>query len=144
MTPVLEDRLPILDGFKLDKGAHAPPANGPTEACVMELVAYIAGEPWSDNPECVSPVLTAFLQRWNDDLDDEGRQKLKPFIPRVIGTAGDGQDVARAWLATDWLVRVHTPAWLELAGVKESAVALRALPPLVSSTSASAHPACEW
>ena len=37
----------------LYKGAHDP--NG--KMCVMEAVAYIAREPWSDHPACVSPVI---------------------------------------------------------------------------------------
>lgn len=36
------------------------------------------------------------------------RQTLKPFLPRMVGTAGDGQDEARAYLALDWLVRTYT------------------------------------
>jgi hypothetical protein len=55
--------------------------------CLLEAAAYVAGEPWSDSPECVSPVLAAFGRSWNDALDDENRQMLKPFIPRLVGTA---------------------------------------------------------
>ena len=43
-----------------------------------------------------------FMRRWNDDLDGEGRQKLKAFVPRVIGTAGTagrGARLARGGLA---------------------------------------------
>src|SRR5690606_26994214 len=74
--------------------------------------------------------LGAFVRRWNDDLDDEGRQRLKPLLPLMVGTAGDGHDELRGWLCADWLVRVHTPAWLELAGIRDAAAALRGLPPL--------------
>ncbi len=91
----------------------------------MEFVSWLADEPFSDHPACVSPVLGTFLRSWNDALDDGGRQKLKPFLPRAISTASDGRDEERAWLCTDWLVRVCAPAWLELAGVQESPAALR-------------------
>jgi hypothetical protein len=97
----------------------------------MEWVSYLAGEPHSDEPSCVSPVLRAFCISFNDDLDDETRQHLRPYLARTIGTAHDGRDSERAWLAMDWLVRVHTPAWLELAGLCEPAQRLRTLPVIV-------------
>lgn len=136
MTPPVPERVAQLAELTIDHGSHSSFDAG---HCSTEVVAYLAGEPHTDHPECLSPVLGAFIRTWNDDLDDEGRQKLKSFLPRVIGTAGDGRDEARAWLATDWLVRVHTPAWLELAGVTESAAALRALPPFASPRVARAN-----
>jgi hypothetical protein len=89
-------------------------------------------------------VLSAFGRRWNDDLDELGRQTLKRFLDdghgksRLLGTGGDGFAEQRAWMCADWLVRVQTPAWLELASVTESAVALRGLTPLTSSATARA------
>jgi len=122
---LLPSPAPDLSKITLLSGSHETREAG---VCAMELVAWMAGEKHTDRPVCVSPVLAAFLRRWNDDLDDEGRQRLKPFLPRTIGTASDGHDELRGWLLTDWMVRVHTPAWLELAGVTEPAAALRALP----------------
>ena len=46
-----------LETITLEKGAHASFAKG---VCAMELVSYIAGEPFSDHPKCTSPVLAAF------------------------------------------------------------------------------------
>jgi hypothetical protein len=60
VTPTLD-----LDTLTLQKGAHDSPDAG---MCVMEAVAYISGEPFSDHPACASPILSAFLRRWNDDL----------------------------------------------------------------------------
>lgn len=124
---IVQERLDALATLTLKNGSHPDPESG---LCVMEAAAWVAGEPHSDHPACVSPVLAMFMRRWNDDLDGEGRQKLKAFVPRVIGTAGDGQDEARGWLAADWMIRVHTPAWLGLAGITDAAAALRALPEL--------------
>jgi hypothetical protein len=125
-----------LDRLVLTKGNHASRRDG---VCIMEAVAWAAGEKHSDHPLCVSPVLGAFLRKWNDDLDDEGRARLKPYIFKVIGTAGDSEaDELRAWMCTDWLVRVHTPAWLELGGMKDQADALRSLPPILSTAAARA------
>jgi hypothetical protein len=125
-----------LKRIKLSVGGHESPDKG---ACVMEVVAYIAGEPWSDKPKCASQVIGAFMRRWNDDLDDAGRQKLKPYVRKLVGTAASlAVEDARAWLACDWIVRVHTAAWLELAGLKDQAMALRELPPI---TKANCHDA---
>ena len=115
----------------LQRGSHPSLKAG---ACAMELSAWLAGEPHSDNPQCVSPVLGVFMRAWNDALDDDKRQQLLPYCIRVIGTnTGRADDETRAWLATDWLVRVHTPAWLELAGLGTEAASLRNLPPLTST-----------
>lgn len=138
MTTIIEYRLKALDSITLQRGPHAP--NDDKQFCAMEAAAWIAGEPHSDEPECVSPVLAAFVRSWNDALDYEERQTLKPHIPRMIGTAGDGHDEERAWMAADWLVRVCTPAWLDLAGINDSAEALRSLPPITRATVVKAHP----
>lgn len=69
----------------LKTGGHKGPADG---ACVMEAVAFVAGEPWSDHPECVSPVIGVFLRNWNDSLptDADRDRLLKPLIPLIINT----------------------------------------------------------
>jgi hypothetical protein len=120
---------PDIAAVTLLKGSHKTRKAG---VCAMELVAWMAGEKHSDSPACVSPVLSSFLRRWNDDLDDDGRQRLKPYLPRVIGTAADGFDADRGWMLTDWMVRCHLPAWLELSGINEPAAKLRSLPELRS------------
>lgn len=78
MSPLLEDRLPALAKYSLKSGAHSSLKNG---ACALELVSYLAGEPWSDHPECVCPALGAFFRRWNDGLptDSERDRLLKPI-----------------------------------------------------------------
>ncbi len=123
--------------YRLSAGRHSSPEEG---RCAMEWVSYLAGEPHSDEPSCVSPVLRAFCISFNDDLDDETRQRLRPYLARTIGTARDGRDAERAWLSMDWLVRVHTPVWLELAGLSEPARRLRTLPAIVEHDAlAAAH-----
>jgi hypothetical protein len=130
------DVLERLEGFTLAKGGHRSFEEG---ACAMELAAHIAGEEHSDKPRCVSPVIAAFMRSWNDDLEDAPRQKLKTLIPLMIGTnTGEAGDEIRAWMATDWLVRVHTPAFLRLAELTEHANRLASLSPLTSSETAEA------
>jgi hypothetical protein len=83
----------------------------------MEWVSHLAGEPHSDEPACVSPVLRAFCTSLNDGLEDIPRQRLRTYLPRTISTSGDGLDDRRGWMAMDWLIRVHTPTWLSAAGL---------------------------
>jgi len=122
---IINERLHVLNDLPLKSGSHSSFEDG---CCAMEMVAYLAGEPHSDHPACTSPVLGAFMRRLNDGLGDRERQLLKPFLTRVVGTAGDGQDEARGWLAADWLVHVELPTWLDQAGLREQADALRAMP----------------
>jgi hypothetical protein len=119
-----------VNNYTLSKGSHPTPDAG---RCAMEWVSYLAGEPHSDQPVCVSPVLKAFCISFNDALDDEQRQKLRPYLARTIGTAGDGLDEQRAWMAADWLIRTFTPAWLDLAGLHDHASNLRSLGAVIST-----------
>jgi hypothetical protein len=102
--------------------------------CVMEAVAFVAGEPWTDSPECACPVISSFLRAWNDSLrsNEERDRLLKPLIPRLVGTRNAALEEKRALLAADWLVRVNTPAWLRLAGLTVHADVLAALPEITS------------
>ena len=127
--PVIESRLDeLMHGGVLSFGAHASFDDG---ACAMEWVSYIAGLGHTDAPECASPVLRDFTINLNDTWGPVQRQKLVPFLPRMVGTANDGQDEARSYLALDWLIRVHTPAWFDAAGLTEDARNLRGLPEIV-------------
>src|SRR6266511_141879 len=119
------DRLGALDTLILKKGAHRDFKDG---VCLLEAVAYIAGEPHSDQPACASPVLGAFGRSLNDALPNDKRQQLLPLIPRLIGTAGDGLDQVRGLMAADWVLRTYTPTWLCLAGLEDDAAALETLP----------------
>jgi hypothetical protein len=134
---ILEERLPYLEPLKLGRGSHSAPNNGLVEACVMEAVAYVAGEQWSDHPECASPVITSFLVSWNDSLADDDRQMLKPYIPRLVGTRTSKLDEERrSWMLMDWLARECAPAWLRLVGLTRQAETLEKLAPLVSAATA--------
>src|SRR5262245_65252133 len=55
----------------------------------MELASYMAGEPWSDHPECTHPALAALAREVNDYTTDEGRHRLAPMVPSVIGLNSD-------------------------------------------------------
>ena len=124
-----ERRESEMQEIRLLKGSHPErfASDGTATMCAQEFASYLAGEPHSDHPRCVSPVLNSFMVSWNDGLDDETRQKLRPYIVRTLGTAGDGQDRARSYMALDWFIRVHTPGFLVAAGLTEEAAKLRGL-----------------
>lgn len=134
-----------LSNVRLGVGTHEPTAKptGDRDMCLMEAVAFFAGEPWSDHPACASPVVSRFMQAWNDSLSDEDRDRLLPasvWVPRLVGSrSDDATEERRAFLALDWLVRVHTPAWLDLVPeLAEHAATLRGLPEVADAASAEA------
>ena len=124
-----------LEKLELKRGSH--PEADQSEMCVMEAVSFMAGECRTDRPECACWVISAFLRSWNDHLDDSDRQILKPLIPRLIGTKSKslGVILRRQWIAADWLIRFHLPAWLELAGLADHAKSLRQLPAIENTHS---------
>jgi len=132
---IVAERLARLDTITLDKGAHESAEQG---MCFIEFADWLAGGKGRDSAPTVSPVIRAYGINLNDSWDAEQRQKLRPYGPRVVGTAGDGQDEARSYLALDWLIRTYTPAWLDLAGLTVEARALRDLRRIVDTVAAQA------
>jgi len=123
MTLAVED----LATIHLDKGAHSTPKDG---HCFIEVVSMFAKERFSDHPKCVSRYLRSFGITLNDRASDARRQDLVQFIPLVVGTAGDGLDEKRRYLAADHVARVVCPKWLDRAGLSGEADALRSLTPI--------------
>lgn len=82
----VKDLRKLLPGGELAHGSHDSGSAGPNGVCLMEAVAWIAGEPHSDHPKCACPVLTDIGININDTTDDEGRQRLIPAIPALIGS----------------------------------------------------------
>jgi len=115
--------------YTLAYGPHATPDDG---RCAMEWVSYLTGDAHSDEPASVSPVLRAFCTALNDWLEDGPRQRLRPYLARTIGTAEDGLDDERSWMAMDWLIRTYTPTWLSIAHLLGAARRLSDLPPVGS------------
>ncbi|WP_240643785.1 hypothetical protein [Antribacter gilvus] len=75
------DILPMLG-----RGKHRNPKKG---ACFMELASYLAGERWSDHPQCTHPLIAMLARAVNDLTSDQARPKLAPLIPSVIGLTSD-------------------------------------------------------
>jgi hypothetical protein len=86
--------------IRLSKGKHASPAEG---ACVMELSSMLAGEPFSDRPASVCPVIAGFMRAYNDRVDDDRRQDLYRYAAEVVGTrAAPDVEHAREHRCLEW------------------------------------------
>jgi hypothetical protein len=117
------EKLSKLETFKLTSGSHESLENG---ACIMEMVSYFADEPWSDHPKCACPILTAYSIRLNDCFNDEHRQRLKEFIPVIVGTKGtDEIQIARKRLIRWRNVTATYPMILEVFKLPDLAKELR-------------------
>ncbi len=114
----------------LAAGRHASAEAG---LCALEAVAYVAGEPHSDQLACASPSLAAFIRTWSDRLPQDARDALiLPLVPRLVGTRGsEALERRRVALVADWLVRTHVPAWFRLAKLNVEADELADRPALM-------------
>lgn len=103
MSPVTHQTI------KLSKGKHASPDDG---ACVMELASMLAGEPFSDHPAAVCPVIGSFLRAYNDSIDDGRRQDLYAYASRVVGSRSSiGIQRERADLLAEWAFEMQRRQW---------------------------------
>jgi hypothetical protein len=85
---------------ELARGKHSSPKHG---ACVMELASMLAGEPFTDRPVSVCPVIGSFLRAYNDAIDATRRQDLYAYASKVIGSHADEEvKLARADRLARW------------------------------------------
>lgn len=113
--------------IKLSKGKHSSPEEG---ACVMELASMLAGEPFSDHPASVCPVIGSFLRAYNDSIGDDRRQDLYAYASDVVGSrAGLGIQRERAERLVDWAIEMQQSRWTRLLPLSRlRAVGLRRQP----------------
>ena len=52
----------------------------------MELASMLAGEPFSDHPASVCPVIGSLLREYNDSLDEQRRQDFYAYASKVVGS----------------------------------------------------------
>jgi len=83
-----------VENLKLSKGSHS----GTYGACVMELVSYLANEPWSDHPQCASKSITNLAIWINDTGDQTHRDILQELAGKIINTSDWKKEPARAKL----------------------------------------------
>lgn len=117
--------MTLLDIFTLESGSHGDPRDG---VCVMEAVAWLAGEPHSDHPICACPVISRYCMALNDRMPDEQRQRLIAFLPRLIGSHSPDHCQRRYEYLARQAVTVFVPLALDAARLPKLAAKLRALP----------------
>lgn len=104
----------MLRDLVLTSGPHSTRAEG---LCALEAAAMIAGEPHSDAPACVCPVVAAYIRVLNDprwSSDAARSAALMPWIKRIVGsrTTSEVKHARAAWLAQRAL-----QFWTPLAGM---------------------------
>src|SRR5438270_11455726 len=70
-----------LTSMHPSRGRHTTATAG---VCLMELVSVIAGEPFTDHPQCVHPALALAARVVNDQVGDTVRQGLVPLLPMMM------------------------------------------------------------
>jgi hypothetical protein len=75
----------------LRSGIGQTPADG---GCILQVVDWIDRQGWTDQPECVHPVLRKLAIYVNDQLPDGERQKLLDLTGRLMGTNTGGQEMS--------------------------------------------------
>lgn len=119
----------LIEQLPLRRGSHATRDDG---MCAMEMVAWLAGEPHSDEPQCSCPVLAALVRACNDSLSDPSRNRyLRPLVPQLVNTrASAAVERLRGLLAIECLVSTLLPQWLTRHRRHDEARLLRELPPI--------------
>ena len=93
------------------------------------LLDWLAGVRQARYPESVAPPVLHFMLNWRLYLEkDERRRYIDPLAgPALITNRADNHDKLKQ-AASNWLVHINAPTWLDLAGLPEQAAALRDLP----------------
>jgi hypothetical protein len=132
----------MTPAYVLTYGKHATREQG---MCLLEAVAYIAGEPHNDTPECACGVLAAYGRSLNDVMGEgpEGDalrdRYLGDIAPLLVGTRSTPEvERRRAYLLADRAVRVIAPMALEAVDLHDHAATLRALAPVTDAATARA------
>ena len=109
--------------YDLRKGSTDHPANG---ACLFDAGMWLVYGRIGDNPPCSCPVIRSYAIELNDRMPDNQRQKLKPFILRVVGNRDPEAETARARLIVLETARCVVPLAFDKRFPKRAAF-LRAL-----------------
>ena len=90
----------LIEQYPLQRGSHPHRDDG---MCAMEMVAWLAGEAHSDEPECACPVIASLVRACNDSMSDPARNRyLRPLVPQLVQTRADRRvEQARGMLAID-------------------------------------------
>lgn len=126
---------PSHQTVRLSAGKHPSPQSG---VCVMELASMLAGEPFTDHPRSVCPVVATVLRAYNDALDDSRRQDLYRYASAAVGTRGDRELRERRFELCRVFFGLDVPRWrLPFSRLPTRALGLAALRRGANATNAS-------
>lgn len=121
---------PDLSTLRLSAGVHKNREDG---VCLLEAVAWWAGEPHSNQPVCICPTLTPLCAELNDAMPDEERSMLIPLIPRLAGSrVEESIEWERAFYLADYALRETHALKLEYWGYDEQALEILMLSPITN------------
>jgi len=66
--------------------------------CIMQIIDWISTSGWTDQPECVHPVIRELAIYINDKSNDQERQRLLDLTSRMMGTNTGDHRLARQLL----------------------------------------------
>ena len=124
-----------IKNLVLGKGHHETRERG---VCAMEAVAWLAGEPHSDRPECACPVIGEFVRVINDRLPEDKRNRLlKPFLRALAASKSTKEvEVRRGFVAADYAVRTFARKALKRLGCTANAEKLAGLARIIDGETA--------
>jgi hypothetical protein len=121
------DSFDHILNWRLKQGSHAfPGQDGGT--CINEAAIVVAGFPYQpvraveDMPECFSRPICRLAMQLNDEVDDEERQQLLPFVTRLA--CADTAEVERQRAAYIHLYMTYRLSFRERLDVLEGALAI--------------------
>lgn len=123
----------IMWPYVLRAGARNDPSQG---ACAMDAINWLVHGRHGDAPECACPVITSFVTNGNDNMPDDVRQRLLPYLHRIAGSRSVEHEAARARILTLAAIRVFAPRALDEAGLYGYAQTLRSLPTSIDMNAA--------
>lgn len=126
----------ILDQFPLRRGAHDRRDDG---MCAMEMVAWLAGEEHSDEPQCACPTISSYVRALNDLLPDDSERTrlLRPLVPKFVNTRGnDAEALRRGFVVLDGTMRELLPHLMRSLRRGHEAEAFASSAPIVDAQSA--------
>lgn len=90
----------------LHRGASQHPSNG---ACALDAISWLMYGQLGDEPICVCPIIADYVRAINDALDDVDRQKLRPYLMRLVATVEPAVESERAQYLFNHAIRVLLP-----------------------------------
>ena len=111
--------------FDLRRGNSDSPQNG---ACLLDAVSWLEYGTLGDHPECVCDVIATYGRRINDALPDAPRQRLRAYIPRLVGTVDPDSRSLRAAAIIRHTICTVLPRMYDALRRPNIAARLRGLP----------------